>query len=193
MAITLKVTGIDNLRNDLGKLNKAVANDVATEIAASALNIEKNAKRLAPVNFGTLRRSIYTERVSKLTYAVGASASYAPYIEFGTGGKVSIPVGYESYAATFKGQKKGTYYDFLMAIVEWIKKKGIKAGTYSVKTKRRLGSKSKKFDEDVALAERIAYSILKKGIRPQPFLIPSFQQEIPELFIRLKKLLDAKS
>lgn len=193
MSVTLQINGINNLINDLGKLNKAVANEVGDEIAASALNIEKNAKRLAPVNIGTLRRSIYTKRINKLTYKVAAGASYAPYLEFGTGGKVSIPVGYESYAASFKGKSQGTYYDFLMALVEWIKRKGIKAGTYSVKTQRRLGSKATKFNEDVAMAERIAYSILKKGIRAQPFLIPSFEQEIPQLFIRIKKLLNAKS
>jgi len=193
MSVTLSISGIDNLKNDLGKLNRAVANEISAEISASALNIEKNAKRLAPVNLGTLRRSINAKRIDKLTYSVSASASYAPYIEFGTGGKVSIPVGYESYAATFKGKGQGTYYDFLMAIVEWIKRKGIKAGTYSVKTKRRLGNKATKFNEDVAMAERIAYSILKKGIRAQPFLIPAFQQEIPQLFIRIKKLLNAKS
>jgi HK97 gp10 family phage protein len=193
MAVTLKVNGIENLINDLGKLNKVLANGVGDEIAASAINIEKNAKRLAPVNLGTLRRSIHTKRISKLTYKVEATASYAPYIEFGTGGKVSIPTGYESYAMSFKGVKKGSYYDFLMALVEWIKKKGIKAGVYSVKTRRRLGNKTTKFNEDVAMAERIAYSILKKGIRAQPFLIPAFQQEIPQLFIRLKKILNVKS
>ena len=193
MAVTLKVNGIENLINDLGKLNRAVANDVGAEIATSAINIEKNAKRLAPVNLGTLRRSIHTTRVSKLTYKVEVEASYAPYVEFGTGGKVSVPVGYESYAMSFKGRQGGSYYDFLMALVDWIKKKGIKAGVYSVKTRRRLGNKATKFNEDVAMAERIAYSILKKGIRAQPFLIPAFQQEVPQLFIRLKKLLNAKS
>ena len=193
MSVILKLSGIDNLINDLGKLNKALANDVGDEIAASALNIERNAKKLAPANFGTLRRSIHSSRLAKLTYQIEASASYAPYIEFGTGGKVSIPVGYEGYASTFKGQKKGTYYDFLMALVEWIKKKGIKAGTYSVATKRRLGNKSTKFNEDVAMAERIAYAILRKGIRAQPFLIPAFQQEIPQLFKRIKDIINAKS
>jgi HK97 gp10 family phage protein len=198
MAITLKINGIDKLKNDLGKLNKAVADGVSKEIAASALNIEKEAKKLAPVNFGTLRRSINSKRIDKLTYKVQADVSYAAYMEFGTGGKVSIPAGYDSYAATFKGQKSGTYYDFLLAIAEWVKKKGLYSGKYQdikipLKSKKIRRSKSQKFEDDVKLAEAIAYSILKHGIRPQPFLIPAFQQEIPQLYKRLKELLNVKS
>jgi len=193
MAITVQINGITGLKNTLDKLNFAVATEVGNEIKSSALNIQKEAKRLAPVNFGTLRSSINIKRLDKLSYKVEAGASYAPYLEFGTGGKVSVPVGYENYAMSFKGNKGGTYYDFLMAIVEWIKKKGIKAGVYSVSSRRRIGNKTQKFDEDVKMAERIAYSILKKGIRPQPFLIPAFQKEIPELFLRLKKIINVKS
>jgi hypothetical protein len=193
MGISVSISGIEGLKKYLSNYDKVLTQGLADEIKASAINIEKNAKRLAPVNFGNLRRSIHFVRIDKLTYNVEASAKYAPYLEFGTGGKVSIPVGYAGYAAQFKGQKGGTYYEFLMAIVDWIKKKGIKGGVYSTKTKRRLGNKAQKFNEDVKLAERIAYSILKKGIRAQPFLIPSFETETPKIFLRIKTLLNAQS
>jgi HK97 gp10 family phage protein len=165
------------------------------EISASNLKIERDAKINAPVNLGTLRRSIHAESLlNGLTGKVIVDASYAPYVEFGTGGKVSIPSGYESFAMQYKGGKGGTYYDFLLAIIEWVKRKGItpKDSVYSVKTQRRIGSKSQKFDQDVRMAQSIAFSILKKGIRPQPFLIPAYEQEKPKLFNRLKKLLNAK-
>ena len=193
MGISVSITGIDGLKNTLANYNKILTNDVANEINASALKIQSEAKKKAPVNLGNLRNSISLKKETKLTYSVEAKASYSPYIEFGTGGKVSIPQGYESYANQFRGGKSGTYYDFLMALVEWIKRKGIKAGVYSIKTKRRIGNKAQKFDEDVKMAERIAYAILKKGIRPQPFLIPAFEEETPKLFLRLKTLLNAQS
>ena len=143
-----------------------------------------------------MRNSIHAESaLNGLTGRVVVDASYAPYVEFGTGGKVSVPSGYESFAMQYKGNKGGSYYDFLMAIAEWVRRKGITSNeaTYNTKTKRRTGSKSQKFTQDVKMAERIAYSILKKGIRPQPFLIPAYEQEKPKLFIRLKKLLNDKS
>ena len=196
----LYLTGLPNLMSRLKTIEDNLTKGVAEEISASTLKIERDAKRNAPVNFGTLRRSIHAESaISGLTGRVIVDASYAPYVEFGTGGKVSVPSGYEAFALQFKGVKSGTYYDFLMAIVEWIKRKGIRPNdaTYSVKipmkTIRRTGTKAQKFDQDVRMAERIAYSILKKGIRPQPFLIPAYEEEKPKLFIRLKKLLNAKS
>jgi HK97 gp10 family phage protein len=194
----LYLTGLPNLMKRLKTIEDDLTKGVAQEISASTLKIERDAKRNAPVNFGTLRRSIHAEStLNGLTGKVIVDASYAPYVEFGTGGKVSVPSGYEAFAMQFKGVKSGTYYDFLMAIVEWIKRKGIRPNdaTYSVKipmkTIRRTGSKSQKFDQDVRMAERIAYAILKKGIRPQPFLIPAYEEEKPKLFNRLKKLLNA--
>jgi hypothetical protein len=41
------------------------------------------------------------------------------------------------------------------------------------------------------LAYVIARSILQKGLRPQPFLIPAYEQEKPKLIKRLKELLNA--
>jgi HK97 gp10 family phage protein len=191
MAFAVSLNGMKELEGKLNNLTTVLKKDVSDEINSSALNIQKQAKRLAPVNFGKLRGSIALKKDSDLTYSVAAYASYAAYVEFGTGGKVSIPAGYESFASQFRGQKGGTYYDFLLAILDWIKKKGIVAGTYNIKTKRRLGNKAQKFNEDVKLAESIAFSILKKGINPQPFLIPSFENEKPKLIQRLNKLLNA--
>ena len=192
----LNLTGLPNLMNRLKTIEDNLTKGVAHEISASTLKIERDAKRNAPVNLGTLRNSIHAESaLNGLTGRVVVDASYAPYVEFGTGGKVSVPSGYESFAMQYKGNKGGSYYDFLMAIAEWVRKKGITSNeaTYNTKTKRRIGSKSQKTTQDVKMAERIAYSILKKGIRPQPFLIPAYEQEKPKLFIRLKKLLNDKS
>lgn len=44
-----------------------------------------SAKLLAPVDEGNLRSSIDFDQPDAFTVRVGASASYAPYVEFGTG------------------------------------------------------------------------------------------------------------
>jgi HK97 gp10 family phage protein len=179
--ITLEITGMTGVLGKLDKYNKTVQAEVKDEVNASALKIQSDAKKAAPVNLGTLRNTIYLAEQSvsnlKYVYSVGAQASYAPYIEFGTGGKVSIPTGYESYANGFKGKSKGKFKDMLMALTEWVQKKGIASGKQSK-----------------SVAYMIAISILRKGLRPQPFLIPAFEREKPKLKLRIEKILkNAKS
>ena len=140
MAFGINLTGIKEVENALKIMDKHLRQDVGDEINSSALNIMSSAKRLAPIDLGFLRGQISIEPVNDLTYEVEAKAKYSAYIEFGTGGEVRIPAGYEDLAKIFKG-------------------KGIRT----------------------------------VNIRPQPFLIPSFETEKPKLIDRLKKLLDAKS
>lgn len=140
MAFGLNLTGIKEVENALKVMDKHLRQDVGDEINSSALTIMSSAKRLAPVDLGFLRGQISIEPINDLTYEVEAKAKYSAYIEFGTGGEVSIPAGYEDLAITFKG-------------------KGLR----------------------------------KVNIRPQPFLIPSYETEKPKLIQRLKKLLDVKS
>lgn len=174
--ITLDIKGLNETIGKLDKYNKTVQTEIKDEVNASALAIQSNAKKLSPVNLGTLRNSIYLQEQSvsnvKYMYSVGAQASYAPYIEFGTGGKVSIPNGYESYANGFKGKSSGKFKDMLMALTMWVQRKGIASGK---------NSKS--------VAYMIAISILRKGLRAHPFLIPAFEAEKPKLKLRIEKIL----
>jgi hypothetical protein len=102
--------------------------------------------------------------------------SYAPYIEFGTGGKVSIPSGYGTFAGQFKGKTGGKFADLLKALTEWVNKKGIGGG------------------KNKSVAYAIALSILRRGIRPQPFLLPAFENEKKNLKKRIKDIINnAKS
>jgi HK97 gp10 family phage protein len=192
---SFNLTGLDAFDKRLKDLKSDVYKDTVAELSASTMRIEKDAKKQAPVNLGTLRQSIHAVSYAPLTHAVVSYASYAPYVEFGTGGKVSVPPGYEDFALQYKGLPGGTYYDFLMAIAEWVRRKGIKPNeaTYNTTTRRRSGTKAQKFDQDVRMAQAIAFSILKKGIRPQPFMIPAYEAEKPVLIERLKKILNAKS
>jgi len=172
---TFDITNISEVLGKLQAFDKKVQQDVKDEVNASALNIQSGAKRLAPVNLGQLRNSIYLkeQKVDKgFVFTIGSSASYAPYVEFGTGGKVSIPAGFEQLASGFKGKKAGTFKDMVEALTLWVRRKGIGGG------------------KDKSVAYAIAISILKKGMRPQPFLIPSFETEKPKMINNIKKAIE---
>ena len=174
MAFTVSLSGMKELEGKLIKLTTALEKDVSNEINATALNIENQAKKLAPINLGQLRNSIALTKDSELTYTVAANASYSAYVEFGTGPQVNVPADFASYALQFKGKSGGKFKDMVEALTLWVKRKGIGNGK-----------------NDKGLAYVIALSILKKGMRPQPFLIPAYEMEKPKLIQRLNQLLNA--
>ena len=105
--ISFKIEGLDALIKRLGKLSPKIAKDVAMEVNASALAIQSKAKRDVVVDNGMLRNSIQLKEINqgdKIVYTVGSALRYAPYVEFGTGGLVSVPVGFEGFAMQFKGK-----------------------------------------------------------------------------------------
>jgi hypothetical protein len=90
---------IDSFGDEANRLAVAVTNLTADEIVS-------NAKQKVVVDLGQLRQSI-----GKTNASVGnnrsfifASAPYAAYVEFGTGGAVSVPKGFEEIAIKFKGR-----------------------------------------------------------------------------------------
>ena len=176
MGFHIDIEGIDGLKKAIIDLDNKVKTDISKEMHASALKIQSDAKKLAPVNFGQLRNSIQLtpDSDASLTYIVAATASYAAYVEFGTGGKVSIPAGFEDDAAKFRGGKNGTFKDMVEALALWVKRKGISNGK-----------------NEKGLAYVIALNILRKGLRPQPFLIPAFEKEKPKMIKRIKDLINA--
>jgi HK97 gp10 family phage protein len=174
MAFAVSLGGFKELEGKLKNLTTALKVDVGDEINASVIKIENQAKRLAPVNFGQLRGSIAHSKDSELTYSVAANASYSAYVEFGTGPQVNVPADFKSYAQQFKGKSGGKFKDMVEALTLWVKRKGVGNGK-----------------NDKGLAYVIALSILRKGMRPQPFLVPAYEMEKPKLIQRLNKLLNA--
>jgi HK97 gp10 family phage protein len=174
MAFIVSLGGFKELEGKLKNLTTALKVDVGDEINASVIKIENQAKRLAPVNFGQLRGSIAHSKDSELTYSVAANASYSAYVEFGTGPQVNVPADFKSYAQQFKGKSGGKFKDMVEALTLWVKRKGVGNGK-----------------NDKGLAYVIALSILRKGMRPQPFLVPAYEMEKPKLIQRLNKLLNA--
>jgi hypothetical protein len=164
--------------------------ELVKEMNASALNIEREAKRLAPGNFGKLRQSIKHNIGEPLMKSVYSDLHYAPYVEFGTGKKVfklknggTVDSKYRAYAAQFKGKGKGDYYDFLQAILLWVQRKKL-AQIQNSYTGRRRTSQA----DLLLVAETVAWNILKNGVPAQPFLIPAYEEEKPKLLKRIRNL-----
>jgi HK97 gp10 family phage protein len=108
--ISFKIEGLDALITRLGKLSPEIAKEVAMEVNASALAIQSKARKSVASNStdkGRLVGSIQLKEVNtgdKIVYTVGSRLKYAPYVEFGTGGTVNVPAGYEDFAIQFKGK-----------------------------------------------------------------------------------------
>jgi HK97 gp10 family phage protein len=148
---------------DIEKLIDAETNDIANQI-------ESDAKKLAPKNFGKLAQSISSSKVKESNYKITVNEIYGAYMEFGTGTKVRVPKELASVAASFKNSSKGTFKEGLESIKEWCRKKGI----------------------DEKAAYPIFVKILGVGINPQPFLYPAWVKGRKDYLNNLKKLLKAK-
>ena len=145
---------------------------IDAETESIAFQIETDAKKLAPKNFGKLAQSISHLKVKPALYKVTVNELYGTYMEFGTGTKVSVPAEFADMANAFKGKKQGTFKQGLEAIKVWCKAKGI--------------------------PEEAAYPIFAKilgaGINPQPFLYPAwvkgkkdYQNNLEKMLKRLNK------
>jgi HK97 gp10 family phage protein len=88
-------------------LERELTNDTREALEETTLEVAYNAKRDAPVDLGGLQQSVNSEfSAGKMEGMVSVNAPYAAYVEFGTGGLVEIPQGWEEMAGQFKGQGK---------------------------------------------------------------------------------------
>lgn len=79
----LTVTGVNELRKKLQQNGKLDA--VKRVVKMNGAELQAKAQRNAPVDTGTLKRSISLElRDGGLTAESEATAEYAPYVEWGT-------------------------------------------------------------------------------------------------------------
>jgi HK97 gp10 family phage protein len=157
---------INSFGNDAKRMAVAITNSTADSIVADA-------KQRAPVNFGQLRLSIQntTATIQLNRSLIFSNAPYSAYVEFGTGSKVKVPPGFEKLASEFKGKGGGSFDDFLDNIRDWCKKKGI----------------------DEKLAYPIAVSILRTGIKPQPYFIPAYLVGVANYAKKLSKSIEIET
>lgn len=153
----------------LKKINAKAVKGIGDVITASANDIEAGAKSRAPRNNNFLHGSIAAQEDPKnLRARIEVGASYAPYVEFGTGAKTKVPAGLEQYADQFKGSTGKSWQEFEENIKQWMRQRGI---------------------EEEALYPIMA-SIYRNGINAHPFLFPAFDAARPNLIKDIKQVLE---
>lgn len=172
MGITVTINS-KGLEAKLDKAKGEVSKKMMEELNRFGVLTEGDAKRLTPVDEGFLRNSISYEpaTLQTLKTSVIVAANYGAFIEFGTRAfaaqyVASLPSNWQSYAATFRGSSGGSFDDFIVRIMGWMRRKGI----------------------DEKAAYPIAKKILRYGIRSKPFLFPAVRSNEIKLKERLKNL-----
>jgi HK97 gp10 family phage protein len=98
------IKGIDETVKELRKFGKDVEKLIDATTNDIALQIEGDAKVLAPKDLGKLAQSIHVVKITESNYKIVAGVKYAPYVEFGTGGLVNVPKDWGTYPMRFKGR-----------------------------------------------------------------------------------------
>ena len=177
MSLSIKTVGIDELIVYFEKLGTRTRRQVNTAFDAFGQAVVKDAVGLVALNSsdeGKLKNSIKSS-VGSLNVTITANTNYAAYIEFGTRKFAasyvsSLPSDWQTFAAEFKGKGQGDFYDFLFAILDWVKRKGL-ANRYDIRTrniKTRAGRRIKLAKKDDDNLERISdhcASIAKRVIK----------------------------
>ena len=165
----MEVKGINETIKELRKFGKDAVELINAETETTINQIAIDAKERAPLNFGKLSQSISIAQDIKSKgeiWRVYVNSKYAAFMEFGTGTKVQVPAEFKDMAASFKGQKSGTFKEGLEAIKIWCRAKGI----------------------DEKAAYPIFAKILGAGVNPQPFLYPAYIKGKKDYLNNLTKL-----
>lgn len=172
---------IDRLRKKFKEFEDIAKSDIKLILSESANNIvngaKKNVRSQRIWNYGKLWQSIgHESKDDGFRQVIFVGEEYAPFIEFGSGPRVEIPTGFQDLASQFIGGKhlknKGNFDQFLENILQWVLHK-------KIATPKQAKS----------VAYLIAMSLLKKGQKARPFLIPAFIEERPKIPEKIDKIL----
>jgi HK97 gp10 family phage protein len=81
--ITCDIEGIEEFKQAMQQFDSGIQRHVHRLLASWAADVKALAKQLAPVRTGHLRSSIYA-KIQEWVAEIGAEATYAIFIEFGT-------------------------------------------------------------------------------------------------------------
>lgn len=95
--------GADALISGFKGMASSVEEDIAIEVEAGVQDIRNDSMRLIPVDTGRARNSI-SAAANGLKGEVSVNVDYAGYLEWGTGGSVDVPEGWEQMASKWKGK-----------------------------------------------------------------------------------------
>jgi hypothetical protein len=186
MSASVKITGLKEVQVQLEKLAKELPGKVDGIVSKGVKEMARDAKVDAPKDFGVMAGGITDKKNGFADYSMISNASYSPYLEFGTKGNYQPIPGIDASEFKGKGSKEGGK-GFFENILAWVKRKRI-AGTYSVKTRRRVGKKADIEKENEQVAFAIYMSIMKHGIKPHPFFFKQGDKHGPAIIKQIEQL-----
>lgn len=167
---TFKIDGLEKLKARIKELPSDVQEEVVGEI--QAWGNEVNAAQLALISqqkiqdLGALQQN--TKAVPNPDgVELISNVYYAPFVEFGTGAKVKVPAEVANYASRFKGQKRGSFAQFVIKMREWLKRKG--------------------YNEKLAFIA--ALNKIKNGSEPRPYFFDPYLKKRRQLIDRINKVI----
>lgn len=81
--VAIDIEGVEQFQAAMQKLDNEMQRHVHRELASWATDVEALARRIVPVRTGYLRSSIYA-KIERWVAEIGAEATYAMFVEFGT-------------------------------------------------------------------------------------------------------------
>lgn len=100
MSNGIEIRGLDELIRKANK-NRLLGRPLKRFFTASAIDVQRNAKKRAPVDTGRLRDSIVYEvqgGAVPMQATIGTNVKYAPFVEFGTRPHFPPPSALETWA-----------------------------------------------------------------------------------------------
>jgi len=108
MKINANIVGTDALLKKFKSFGEEGERKFEQVTKVTAEEIKEKAKQnittVGAVDNGDLRRSVFNQMLSKLSQKIAVGEKYGAFIEFGTGGSVDIPKGWEKLAGEFRGK-----------------------------------------------------------------------------------------
>jgi HK97 gp10 family phage protein len=95
VTVTCEVEGFEEFKAALERFDSGMQRHVHKQLASWAEDVKTLAKQLVPVRTGYLRSSIHA-KISEWVAEIGAEATYALLVEFGTGRMRAQPYLYPS-------------------------------------------------------------------------------------------------
>ena len=103
MSLKFDIRGFEEIKTALDKRVEKLTTGVGAEMDKAVLEINAKQVGYTPVDTGVLRQNNKFDVSKPLNKTLVNDTDYAGYVEFGTGGKVSIPNGLEDQAFPWKG------------------------------------------------------------------------------------------
>jgi HK97 gp10 family phage protein len=81
--VSIDIEGVEQFQVAMAKLDSGMQRHVHRQLASWAADVKALARRIVPVRTGYLRSTIYA-KIQEWIAEIGAEATYAMFVEFGT-------------------------------------------------------------------------------------------------------------